>query len=343
MAGGIKGFRHIGTVPNNLPCGLLHRLIADFAGTVVSTIGAGTAIDLTPAAVADIKSQILMLTQISQHIGAGTGSLSLEGLHRPLASHLIRRDTLDIVFQRKHIDHGQASAGNTFIIKATAILIPTEPGADILFPGNIGQDSQAASLAIIVLEQNTVGPRFHNIDAIGAGTDDLTFTKFIQGLQRFVLGKPCANTNLILPVDPCHESVIIILGSIACIFKRGKCILQTDMEAADLDIAIHICGISIATLFLIITVTQVLGLHNRDGGHIVVGMGQLLKVEILVVIAETESLTVSVCILEIGTGQLPQFVMLGTRGKAHPDHNVAIIVISGRHRRGGHHHRRSKK
>ena len=188
----------------------------------------------------------VVLPQVFQYIGAGAQGLGLQGLQGPLPAHLIADHPVDIVLQGQHIDHGEVSPGAPVVLEATPVFIPRKPGLDLLRPGDVGLDSQGSGGAVVVLEQDMVGPCLHNAHAVGAGAHNAANpSESALHLPGLCPGGVGPHPDLILPVNPRHKAVLIsggdgrrlVIGTIA----SG----QLDMDAPHHNTAGNGGGISI--------------------------------------------------------------------------------------------------
>ena len=83
-------------------------------------------------------------------------------------------------------------------------------------------------------------------------------------------------------------------------------------------------------------VIEVLGLQHSHLNGLAAGAGQLHKVQIAIVIAETvtEAVAGAVVVLQMGGLQLPHGHMGVGGGQPYPNHNIAVLVGGNRPRRG---------
>ena len=171
-------------------------------------------VDLTTVRGTNVKAIALMLSQIFQYIGASADCLGFQRLQRPVPTHLITDNTVDVVFQRQHIDHGEVTAGAPLILKTVPVFKSGKPGLYLLRPGNIGQDGQGPRSPIVILEQYPAGACFHHAHAVGAGAHHTAdASKCALGRSGICSSAVGPYPDLIPSINPGHESIIITGGN----------------------------------------------------------------------------------------------------------------------------------
>ena len=313
MAGGVEGLDDLPVVPGVLPGCLVHRLVGALVGLVGGAVCPCAVVGLAVGGVAHVKvvGGVLAAVDVDVGVAAGAHRLNLQGLQRPAVAHLIGDNPLDVGLQVHDVHHRQVAPADALIAEAAAVPVPLEPGAHGVCPGDVGHYPQGQRVPSVKLEQDLRGPGAGDVDGVGAGACHRA-AQALGGVLRLLPAGIGAGAHLVVPVDPGHKTVPVLLGVGGGLLIGAVAALHQHVVAADHVPAVVGVGVGGAVH------PGVLGLDHGDLGLVLVRPGQLHKIQAVVKVAHAVARAVAGVVLQVGVHQGAAAI-----GQAHPDHLAA--------------------
>ena len=313
MAGGVEGLDDLPVVPGVLPGRLVHRLVGALGGLVRGAICPRAVVGLTVGGIAHVEvvGGVLSAVDVDIGVAAGAHRLDLQGLQGPAAAHLIGDDPLDVGLQVHDVHHRQVAAADALIAEAAVVPVSLEPGAHGVRPGDVGHHPQGQLVPSVKLEQDLRGSGAGDVDGVGAGACHRA-AQALGGVLRLLPAGVGAGAHLVVPVDPGHKAVPVLLGVGGGLLIGAVAALHQHVVTADHVPAVVGVGVGGAVH------PGVLGLDHGDLGLVLVRPGQLHKVQVVVKVAHAVARAVAGVVLQVGVHQGAAAI-----GQAHPDHLAA--------------------